>query len=358
MSWALAVLSAIGLLATASAVSARPLPIGQDRYVLGASYRGDFPDPSILRVGSHWLAYGTTTAGLNLPVLVSTDLRHWTVAGPRKATVPDALPKLPVWAKARTVGARRIGETWAPTAVRLPAPNKPYAVVYTTRYTKKRMCISVARGDRAVGPFVDRTTTPLLCPPRGVIDPSIYREGGKTYLLYKTEDAAAGQPTRLWIRRIGPGLRGFLEPKPHLLLTADPTTWEHGVVEAPSMIRFKGQRYLFYAGNGWGRWGYSTGYALCDSVIGPCTRPVVPGVPHPERLLVSNDTLIAPGGASAFVDDLGRLRLAFHAWNVGATKYPKSDACRARPAGCGQRRMHFARLGAGAGGILTVLGVY
>lgn len=339
------------------AASARPAPIGQDPYLLGRSYHGDFPDPSLLRRGQRWFAYATTTAGLNLPVLTSTDLRHWHVSAPPGAGVPDAMPRLPQWARARDLGARRIGQTWAPSVVRLP--NGRFADVYTLGVGRGgRMCISVARSKSPRGPFVDRSARPLVCPLRGAIDPAVYRERTRTYLLYKTEDAAHGQPTRLWIRRISPWLTRFLEPKAHLLLKADPTDWEHGVVEAPSMIRFRAHRYLFYSGNGWGRRGYSTGYALCPTVEGPCTRPVVKGTPHPERLLVSGDQLVAPGGASAFLDASGRLRLAFHAWNAGATRYPTSDSCRTRPAGCGQRRMHFALLAAAANGILRVRSAY
>jgi len=349
--------TALALLGVMTPAQARPAPIGQDAYVLDSSYRGDFPDPSVLRVGSRWFAYSTTTANLNLPVLVSKDLRHWTVAGPRDTTRPDALPLAPAWAQTRMVGARRLAQIWAPTVVRLPSHN--FAVVYTIRMKSQRMCISVARSKYAGGPYVDDSTKPLLCPKRGVIDPSIYREGKRTYLLYKTEDAAHGKPTRLWSRRIGRALRAFAEPKAHLLLRADPTDWEHGVIEAPSMIRKKGHRYLFYSGNGWGSRGYSTGYAMCASATGPCTRPArTKKKAHPERLLVSGPKLVAPGGASAFKDHAGRIRLAFHAWNAGATHYPSSDACRNTPAGCGQRRMHVALLHVGRKGLLTVRSRY
>jgi len=353
----LAVLVAISSLGAMTPARARPAPIGQDAYVLDSSYRGDFPDPSVLRVGSRWFAYSTTTANLNLPVLVSTDLRHWTVAGPRDTTRPDALPLAPAWAQTHMVGARRLAQIWAPTVVRLPS--RKYAVVYTVRVSATRMCISVARSKYAGGPYVDNSTKPLLCPKRGVIDPSIYREGKGTYLLYKTEDAARGKPTRLWSRRIGRALRAFTAPKAHLLLRADPADWEHGVIEAPSMIRKNGRRYLFYSGNGWGSRGYSTGYAMCKSAIGPCTRPAgTKKKPHPERLLSSTHKLVGPGGASAFKDRVGRIRLAFHAWNAGATHYPQSDACRTKPAGCGQRRMHVALLRVGHKGLLKVRSAY
>ncbi len=116
----LIVLVALSFLAEVTPVQARPAPIGQDAYVLDSSYRGDFPDPSILRVGSRWFAFATTTANLDLPVLVSRDLRHWTVTGPGGATIPDALPMAPEWAQTRIAGQRRLSEIWAPSVVRLP----------------------------------------------------------------------------------------------------------------------------------------------------------------------------------------------------------------------------------------------
>lgn len=352
----LGVMALVGALLTATmpsyAVGARPDPIGQDAFTLDQGYRGDFPDPTILHARGKWFAYSTSTAGLNLPVLVSTNLKRWTVTGPRGAAVPDAMPKAPTWARSHTVGQRRVAQVWAPTVVRLTSGR--FAAVYTVQVGKLRMCISVARATFPRGPFADASTAPLLCPYRGAIDPSIHRERGRTYLLYKTEDARHGQATRLWIRRIKNNLRAFAEPTPHLLMRADQTDWERGVIEAPSMIRFKGHRYLFYSGNGWGRRGYSTGYALCASVTGPCARPLpTPGSRHPERLLVTDDQLVAPGGASAFIDSSGRLRLVFHAWDVGATQYPTSIRCRTKPAGCGQRRMHLAVLGAHRNGILV-----
>ena len=67
----------LGPLGAADARSERPSPVGSDPFVSGYGYRGDFPDPSVLHVGSTWFAYSTTTGGRNLPVLRSTDLVHW-----------------------------------------------------------------------------------------------------------------------------------------------------------------------------------------------------------------------------------------------------------------------------------------
>jgi beta-xylosidase len=68
-------------------------------HAAGAPYRNpvfsrDFPDPFVLRAGTSYYAYGTTTAweGLNsfFPVLRSTDLAHWSY-------IADALTTSPAW---------------------------------------------------------------------------------------------------------------------------------------------------------------------------------------------------------------------------------------------------------------------
>ncbi len=79
---ALALAASLGSAADArSARGERPAPVGSDPFVSGYGYRGDFPDPSVLRVGNTWFAYSTTVGGLNLPVLRSTDLVHWQARG-------------------------------------------------------------------------------------------------------------------------------------------------------------------------------------------------------------------------------------------------------------------------------------
>ena len=56
---------------------------------------------------------------------------------------------------------------------------------------------------------------------------------------------------------------------------------------------------------------YATGYAICRSVAGPCTKP------RRTPLLASRRKIAGPGGADAFADTSGRLRLAYAAWQRG-----------------------------------------
>ncbi len=74
-------------------------------------YRGDFPDPTVLRVGRVYYAYSTTIAGLNLPVMTSRDLVHWRARG-------EGLARVASWARGGRTGSGTHATTWAPTVAR------------------------------------------------------------------------------------------------------------------------------------------------------------------------------------------------------------------------------------------------
>ena len=112
------------------------------------------------------------------------------------------------------------------------------------------------------------------------------------------------------------------------------------------MIRFNRRLYLFYTANGYKTARYATGYAVCRTVTGPCTRV--------GRLLSTGPYLAGPGGATPFLDRAGRLRLAYHAWRTGQVGYPSGTSCQGTRAGCPQRRMYIAILGPGSRGGLVV----
>ena len=149
---------AVGLLPAQDAFArdARPAPVGSDRFATGQLYRGDFPDPSVLRFGNVYYAYSTTISGLNLPVMTSRDLVHWRARG-------EGLMKVAAWARSRHVGSRTHATTWAPTVARF---RKTFVHAYATptRTRPRKMCISTSRSSSALGGFVDRRRSPLICP--------------------------------------------------------------------------------------------------------------------------------------------------------------------------------------------------
>ena len=341
--WCLLPVLGLGLSVPAEA---GPAPVGKDRVVPGKVYGGDFPDPSVLRVGGVYYAYATNTSGLNVPVLFSTNLSSWR-AVPGTSTNPtgDALPRTAVWSAGteRSDGRFR-ATTWAPSVNRLR--NGRYVMAYATQVAGQgsKMCISVATSMKAAGPFVDRTTRPTICPPRGAIDPQIWlAPDGRPWIYWKVDR----RPAQLYVTRMEPdGTTITNGARNSYALAAVKQSWEGTVVENPSMIRYQGRYYLFYSANAYTTSKYATGYLICKTWYSGCKRAKKP-------LLKSKGDVAGPGGATAFTDPLGRLRLGYHAWRKGAVGYSTSTACLQAPAGCGQRRLHVVMLKAAKDGTLS-----
>ncbi len=332
-----AVLLAASLLVAAGPVQARPNPIGQDPIVPGQGYTGDFPDPHVIRLGSRYVGYSTTSYGLNVPVVYSTDLVHWQVPPATPATpAGDALPRTPAWSAGKELPDGRYRATsWAPAVAKVKGR---FVLAYATQVAGrpgKMMCISLASSTSAYGPFVDYSTGPLICPPQGAIDPQIYKApNGRPWLVWKLDR----HPARIYISKMNKRASG-LAPKPKTTFLAKiKQSWEGSIIENPSMIRFKKRYYLFYSANSYASTRYATGYLICQHWTGPCKRP------RKKPLLRTRGSVAGPGGASAFKDTRGRLRLAYHAWTPGRVGYPSSDSCLTTTAGCGQRRLRIATL--------------
>jgi beta-xylosidase len=93
-------------------------------------YRGDFPDPFVLKVGDTYYAYATKGAGKQVQTSTSKDLVHWEAG-------PDALPKV------GSLGFN--GETWAPEVLR--RGDDSYVLYYTAN-----KCIGRAVAREPLGP--------------------------------------------------------------------------------------------------------------------------------------------------------------------------------------------------------------
>lgn len=333
-----AVVTALALVVQPVVRLGMPMPTAAAALTFAApvAWHGDLPDPHVVAYAGRYYAYGTTTAGANVPVLTSADLLHW-VTGPRAGRpVADALPVPARWAVHRPGGGGT--EVWAPSVARLGGRwVMHYAVLARA---DGRHCISVATATSPLGPFVDRSTRPLVCSsdPMGSIDPTVYTSRGVPYLIWKNEGVPHRAPTRVWSRALtATGTAFVLGSAAHqLLVTAQ--RWEGNLVEGPSMLSYGHRLYLFYSANSWDTARYATGYAVCRSVLGPCTRM------SSAPLLASTLHELGPGGPSAFLDSAGHLRLAFHAWAGPATSYPR-----------GERTLHVARLSADRYGRLHVV---
>ena len=262
------------------------------------AYPGDFPDPYVLLAGSTYWAYATGSAGRNLQVISSPDLRTWSAPA-------DPLPVLPAWS--------RPGLTWAPGV--LPVGGR-FLMYYTVRdAASDRQCISVASAGSPGGPFTDTSSAPLVCQVAngGSIDPTPFVDATGAYLLWKSDDNALGRPTHLWGQRLSSD-GGSLVGSPALLLSQD-RPWQSPVIEGPSMVADGGVYYLFYGAGDWSSAAAAIGYARCASPLGPCTNASTSG-----PWLGSRPHAAGPSGPAVFVDAAGATRLAYHAW-TGAVGY-------------------------------------
>jgi beta-xylosidase len=265
------------------------------------TYPGDFPDPAMMVVGGSYWAYSTGSAGRNLQVMQSADLQTW------PTTPTDPLPLLPSWAT--------VGSTWAPSVV--PQGDR-YRMYYTVRETSSaRQCVSVASASTPGGPFTDISSGPLVCQLNhlGSIDPSVLTSGTNRYLLWKSDDNAAGGQTHLWAQQLsddGLSLTGTLAR-----LLDQTEAWQRPAIEGPDMIAVGTTFYLFYGAGDWASSGAGIGYAICSSPLGPCINQSTR-----QPWLDSRPRALGPSGPSTFTDLTGMTRLAYHAWTNGVVGYP------------------------------------
>jgi beta-xylosidase len=256
-------------------------------------YRGNFPDPFVLRVGRTFYAYGTNGEHGNVPTLRSRDLVHW-----RRG--PDALPKLGRWAAT--------GRTWAPEVMR--RGDRAYVLYYTALSLElSAQCVGRAVASSPAGPFLDRSRRPLVCQKAegGSIDPSPFvDEDGARYLLWKNDGNCCGLDTYIYAQRLSDdGLR--LVGGPSRLVRQD-SSWEGDLVEAPTLWKERGRYYLFFSANAYSNGSYAVGYATCTRPLGPCRDA-------PENpILRTACRAVGPGHQAIVRDRHGRLWLVYHAW--------------------------------------------
>jgi beta-xylosidase len=265
----------------------------------------DFPDPHILRVGNTYYGYATDTAGMNIPIIRSTDLITW-------ERLHDALPILPSWA------ALRQGLTWAPGVIQI---DQTFVLYYTTRDVASDLqCISRAVSDSPEGPFTDDSAAPFICQTDlgGSIDPYPFLdESGQLYLYWKNDGNCCGKPVGLWVQPLtADGLS--LTGEPAELIQRD-QAWERPLIENPAMVEDNDTYYLFYSGNWWETHEYAVGYAVCETVTGPCQKPLT------EPLFDFEPPVMGPGGESFFTDTEGNLWMAYHAWTGADVGYPAGE---------------------------------
>ena len=252
---------------------------------------GDYPDPSVIKVGPEYWATATSSEwGPQFPLLVSRDLVNWQLTG-------SVFAKRPEWS---------VANYWAPEIAEF---KKRYYVYYVGRKKDGPLAVAVASADRPSGPYTDHGI--LVAQAAGSIDPMPFEdEKGEPYLIWKEDGNSRKQPTIIWIQRLNAdGTR--LEGEPKELLRND-APWEGAVVEGPFVVRRDGWFYLFYSGSGCCGAGcnYAMGVARSRSLHGPYEK-------HSRNpILAGNEIWKCPGHGSIVTNGIGRYFLMYHAYAV------------------------------------------
>ncbi|WP_435770687.1 family 43 glycosylhydrolase [Nocardioides sp. SYSU DS0651] len=292
-------------------------------------WSGAVGDPSVVRVGDRRVVVAT---GPDVTRAYKDPGRGWRWTG-------QALARRPAWARAR-------GDIWAADLARIGTRWVMYYSVPVAGLGRHGRCIGVAVARRALDAFRPVGTRPLVCPARadtpraadaihapglprtGAIDPSYFTQGGRRYLLYKTD----GVPSSI---RLLPLSSGGL----HVRRSADPDrpsrelVRSDGVIENPVLLRRDADYYLFTSEGDFARcsyrqmWRRSTSLTAWDGVPG-------------GYLLTRHRTggLCGPAGGDVLVDG-SSTTIYFHGWvRTGTTTPPgrsfwawegKTDAIRA-----------------------------
>jgi beta-xylosidase len=265
-------------------------------------YSGDFPDPFLLVADSGYYAYATNHAGVNVPMMHSSDLVTWSPMG-------DAMPSLPPW----TESGKRL--TWAPAVIEV---GRKYLLLYTARDRQSGLqCIGRAVSPVPTGPFHDDSSGPFICQSDlgGSIDASVVRDSsGQIYVIWKNDGNCCDKPVTLWSQRFDSAGGELVGPRATLLHRDQP--WEGPLIEAPTLWQQDGAWHLLYSANMWNTENYAIGYARCASPMGPCSKTVQP-------VLRSDAETAGPGGAEVFTDHRGLRWVAYHGWTAGTVGYRK-----------------------------------
>lgn len=255
---------------------------------------GDFPDPSVIRVGADY--YATATSGNWFPaytVMHSRDLVNWKPVG-------AVLTEKPAWAK---------GDFWAPEIVE---DKGRFFVFYTARRDdgkdkKGTLCVAVATAEKPDGVWKDHG--PLVCQEIGSLDADFVRdENGKPFLVWKEDGNDRRVPTWIYAQQLdesGTKLVG----KPKKLFRND-APWENHVIEGSFIVRKNGWFYHFYSGNACCGRGcnYALGVARSKTLLGKWEK-------NPKNpILAANDFWQCPGHGSIVETPDGRDFLLYHAY--------------------------------------------
>jgi xylan 1,4-beta-xylosidase len=256
---------------------------------------GDYPDPSVVKIGDTYWATATSSNWFPAyPLLKSKDLIYWSNEG-------YVFEKMPEWADYYF---------WAPE---ISYENGKVYVYYSAHKKNGNLCLSVASADKPEGPYTDHG--PLMCQEVGSIDAWPMRdEHGKLFMIWKEDGNSVNKPTPIWAMEMKEDRTGLIGEKKELFRNDAP--WEANLVEGVAMIRHGEYFYALYAAAGCcGRdCTYATGVARSKNLLGPWEKY------EQNPILTNDDTWKCPGHGTA-IEKNGRYYFLYHAYNTKSHVY-------------------------------------
>ena len=331
------VLSASPASATPIGHEYQPSFVGAPYFAPGAVYTQNFPDPDVVwDAGTQkYYAFSTTTGGVYVPVMWSTDLVTWTARTNHAIPNPngqfhDALPDPSPVGSTWTSGDPNFpDEVWAPTAAKLSGNGtSAWVMFYALRVNASGThCIDFATSQTPDGPYTSPQQFFCSATPLGVIDPYVFTDSatGKTWLMWQDQGEAGKDWSSLWMQEISLTSAqsvGWAAGSAPVYLMDAGADWERGVAENPSMVRTSdGVPTLFYSGGLWNSVGYSMGMAKCGPLQFSWT-PICTRVGSGQAMN-SRVGMTGIGGSSVFRGVGGAAYVANHYWSEGlAPSYP------------------------------------
>ncbi|HZG54720.1 MAG TPA: family 43 glycosylhydrolase [Pyrinomonadaceae bacterium] len=259
---------------------------------------GDYPDPSVIRVGQDYWATATSSEWApEFPILHSRDLVNWRVVG-------AVFQKRPAWS---------VGNYWAPE---IAEDRGRFYIYYTAKKKDGPLCVAVATARRPQGPYTDHG--PLICQEVGSIDGFHIRdENGRRYLLWKEDGNSRSVPTPIWAQPLSPDGTRLIGERQELI--RNDQAWEKhaslpygDLVEGPAVVRRGDYFYMFYSGNFCcaRECNYMIGVARARKLLGPWEKnPANP-------IMRGNDAWKCPGHGTVVSDARGRDYMLYHAMDA------------------------------------------
>jgi len=252
---------------------------------------GDFPDPTVIKVGDTYYA-ATSSSEWALPyrLFQSKDLVNWDYIGPAFHEVPEWL----------------MGSFWAPE---LYYHNDTFYIYYTARRkSDKRSYIGVATSRDLTKGFADHGL--IIEWTSEAIDAYIIDIDNKPYITWKAYGLDK-RPTEILGAELSED-RLTVIGEAFSMLSAEADTWEFGGIEGQCIVKHGEYLYMFYAGAGCcGRdCNYATGVARAKTIDGQWER--YEGNP----ILFGDNNWKCPGHGTLVETPDHRFFYLYHAHNV------------------------------------------